>query len=148
MLVYRICLAKWATGLFASGLPGRWNSEGKYVIYTSESRSLACLENLVHRSGEGLSQNFKVLSIKIPRAATTQEVKLNQLSHNWQAYENARQTRAIGDKWYYDMKDLLLKVPSSIIPMEYNYVINTNHILFSKLKIEETSEFNFDSRLK
>lgn len=148
MLVYRICSAKWAKSLSSSGLPARWNSDGKYVIYTSENRSLACLENLVHRSGEGLSGLFKILTIKIPKAATIQQVKLNQLSQNWQAYKNAQLTRAIGDKWYYQMENLLLQVPSSIIPEEYNFIINTNHLLFSKVKIEDVAEFNFDTRLK
>ena len=53
MLVYRITKAKYAKELVASGFRNRWNEDGQFVIYTSDSRSLACLENLVHRSNSG-----------------------------------------------------------------------------------------------
>ena len=66
MEVYRICLAEYAKGLFASGARGRWNVKGSFVIYTAGSRALACLENVVHRSGEGLQSIFKVLVIHVP----------------------------------------------------------------------------------
>ena len=51
MEIYRICLAKYASELVASGNPGRWNLRGQLVIYAAGSRALACLENVVHRSG-------------------------------------------------------------------------------------------------
>ena len=60
MLVYRIVLEKYAS-LYASGVEGRWNSSGAKVLYTASSRALACLENVVHRSGEGLNDLFRTL---------------------------------------------------------------------------------------
>jgi RES domain-containing protein len=75
MRVFRISLSKWSNKLTASGYPGRWNSKGKYVIYTAGSRALACLENVVHRSGEGLNNNFKVMIIEIPSKIKITELK-------------------------------------------------------------------------
>lgn len=46
MLVYRIVHKKYAESLFASGLEGRWNSDGRKVLYAAESISLAYLETL------------------------------------------------------------------------------------------------------
>ena len=62
MLVYRIVHKRYADSLFASGLEGRWNSEGKKVLYTAESISLAYLETLAHRKGLGFNKDFKIIS--------------------------------------------------------------------------------------
>ncbi len=66
MLVYRITKTKYANELVASGFRNRWNEDGQFVIYTSDSRSLACLENLVHRSNSGNDQLFRTMIISIP----------------------------------------------------------------------------------
>ena len=58
MLVYRITKTMYADRLVASGGAARWNSRGQFVIYTAATRALACLENVVHRSGEGLTAIF------------------------------------------------------------------------------------------
>jgi len=43
MLVYRIVYKTFSKELSASGLEGRWNSEGKRVIYAAASIALAFL---------------------------------------------------------------------------------------------------------
>lgn len=79
MQVYRIALMNWSTSLRGAGFPGRWNSEGKYVVYTSGSKALASLENSVHRSGGGLNSVFKVMVIDIPVDLAITEIKVEQL---------------------------------------------------------------------
>jgi RES domain-containing protein len=147
MQVYRICLSKWASELKASGYPARWNSKGKFVIYTAESRSLACLENLVHRSGLGKDELYKILSIDIPDNIKITEIKLKQLPKNWWEYKNYTVCQKIGDEWIDKLSSCVLKVPSSIIPEEYNYLINPLHKEFSRIKLVSTEDFNFDNRL-
>ena len=66
MLIYRISKAQYTDRLVASGGAARWNSRGRFVIYTAATRALACLENVVHRSGEGLQESFRVMVIDVP----------------------------------------------------------------------------------
>lgn len=148
MYVYRICLAKWSHELKASGAGGRWNSKGKFVIYTAASRALACLENIVHRSGEGLNNSFKVLTIDIPDSIKFSKVNIASLNKDWFEFNNYSYCRSIGDKWIDNQETLILKVPSAIIPAESNYLINTAHIDFKKIKIVSSEDFNFDPRVK
>ena len=68
MLVYRIVLAKYANKLVASGRAARWNPNEVDMVCTASSRSLACLENVVHRNQVGLSQLFSVLTIEFPNS--------------------------------------------------------------------------------
>jgi RES domain-containing protein len=147
MFIYRICLSKWSSELKASGQPARWNSKGKLVIYTAENRSLACLENLVHRSGLGDNRLYKILVISIPDDIKINEVAQKQLPKNWKEYSNYSVSQKIGDQWIVNLVSCMLKVPSSIISQEYNFLINPLHKEFERIKIDSHEDFNFDKRL-
>ncbi len=148
MIIYRICLSKWSKKLTASGFPGRWNSKGKFVIYAASTRALACLENVVHRSGEGLNDNFKVMIIEIPSRIKIKEISKNELPEEWFSYESYSTCQTIGDGWIDAQKFAVLKVPSSIINNEYNYLINVNHKDFKRIKLVDIEDFKFDPRIK
>jgi RES domain-containing protein len=147
MLVYRITLSKYADALVASGNEGRWNSRGLKIIYTAGSRSLACLENLVHRSGMGLNGLFSAMIIEIPDQLTITEIGQNELPEGWTNPFSSKLTRSMGDLWYRGQETAILKIPSAIIPAEHNYIINTIHPSFKKIKLLRTEPFLFDNRL-
>lgn len=148
MLVYRISLSKFANGLVASGRAARWNSNDVKVIYTANSRALACLENVVHRSKLGLSFNFSVMEINIPDSLAITAVNLKDLPVNWDQFENMHLMQKLGDNWIEEGKTAVLKVPSSIIHEEFNYLLNPNHPDFKKIKLERVKPFLFDDRIK
>ena len=83
MLVYRICLAEYANELKAYGNASRWNSKGNFVIYAAANRALACLENVVHRSSEGLSHLFKVMVIEIEDTVAVSDLSVSSLETDW-----------------------------------------------------------------
>lgn len=148
MEVYRIALARFADALISPGSQGRWNSQGRYMIYTAGSRALACLENLVHRDSEGLQQLFKLMEIHIPDQVSTEQIPLDSLPPDWTAYEQQRTTRQLGNSWLQDFSSCVLKVPSAIIPHEHNYLLNPAHPDFKHIQITGTAAFSFDGRLK
>lgn len=148
MIVYRIALAKFASGLFASGNPARWNSKDVKVIYTAGSRSLACLENVVHRSSLGLKESFRTIMVEIPDDLTFQEIKSSSLDPHWREYSQYPYTQALGDQWNKESLSAVLKVPSAIIPEEYNYLINPLHKDSTRIKYLGSEPFNFDERIK
>ncbi|MCC5942193.1 MAG: RES family NAD+ phosphorylase [Balneolaceae bacterium] len=147
MIVYRITLSKWADSLSGSGYPARWNSKGVHVLYTAESRALACLENLVHRSGEGLNHQFQLIEISIPDSSSLKIIRSDELPYNWHHISNYQICRAKGDSWAASTSSLLLRVPSSIIRDEYNILINPNHPDFKRVEIRKKLPFTFDQRL-
>ncbi len=133
--------------LTASGYPARWNSKGTHIIYTASSRALACLENLVHRSGEGLNQQFRITEIYIPDGVSAEQVDLKKLPKGWHQMDNYHHCQKIGDQWIENGKSLLLEVPSSIIRDESNILINPHHPEFSKIEVQNITPFTFDERL-
>ena len=148
MIVCRITSTAHAKALTASGRPARWNPEGKKMIYTAASISLACLENVVHRSGEGLSSSFNILFIEIPDEVAVKEILLSSLPANWKDFENYRHTQDLGNRWLNSLESALLKVPSAIVQQENNYLINPVHPYFKKIRIIKSELFKFDTRIK
>ena len=148
MKVYRISLRKWSKKLAASGYAARWNSKGSFVIYTASSRALACLENVVHRSGEGLNSHFKVMIIEIPAKVKVKTISIKKLPPNWYKFESYSITQKLGDNWLEKQQSAVLKVPSSVVPKEFNYLINPNHKDFKYIKLVSTEDFKFDPRIK
>lgn len=146
MIVYRIAKKEYSTALKASGYAARWNHKGSHVIYTAESRSLACLENLVHRSGEGNNALYRVMIIYVPDHLKTESIEETRLKPGWQKIENYMYCQDIGADWLSAGNSAILKVPSVIIKNEFNFILNPNHTDFKKIKLTGTEDFIFDAR--
>lgn len=152
MKIYRIGQTKYARDTRGSGIDGRWNSAGRYVIYFGGSLALSCLEKLVHTPGTSLyTGDFSVTITEIPDRLSVKEVTLKELVKidlDWNKVINYPVTQSIGDAWLQSLETAVLKVPSAIIEMEYNYLVNPAHPDFSKIKVTAVSKFRFDNRLK
>mgnify|MGYP006289816263 FL=1 len=125
---------------------GRWNSPGTRVVYTSSSISLALLEILVH------VQKTRVLSAYLVIPARFQDHHLKHLdgenlTQDWDTYPPSASTQTLGDKWVEDHPSLVLEVPSVIVPLETNYLINPAHPAFEQLDVGDPFELPLDARL-
>ena len=147
MLVFRIAFKKYTQNLSVSGLAGRWNSAGKLVLYTSENISLALLENMVYRIGTGFNHDYKIMVIEIPNDSF-EEISTDKLPKDWRNLESYAQLQKLGDQWYDGQKKLCLKVPSSVLPENFNIVINTTHPDFKKVKLIDVVDYEPDERLE
>jgi RES domain-containing protein len=148
MLVYRILLAEYAGGLIASGRAARWNPNEVKMIYTASSRSLACLENVVHRGQAGLTRAFSIMTIECPDHIKIKTIHVHDLSLNWIDFNQVWVTQYIGEKWISENKYAILCVPSSIVEGEVNYLINPDHHDFKQISVIKTQPFTFDKRIK
>lgn len=148
MIVYRITTAKWASRLSASGYPARWNPKNVHVIYTAGSAALACLENLVHRSGEGLNALFRLIEIEIPDSISSKSIQTEDLPPDWHQMRGYTICQVIGKQWIEEQQACTMNVPSSIIPVEKNILINPHHPEFKKISIQDIKDFSFDKRLQ
>jgi RES domain-containing protein len=148
MIVYRISSTEHAEKLQASGMAARWNNAGQKVLYASESRALACLENLAHRSKSGLTGRFRTQVIEIPDQLKIEHIDEKNLPRGWTNLLHYPLCREIGASWFISGKSATLKVPSAMIRAESNYVIHTLHRDFSRIRLVDVEEFTFDPRLK
>jgi len=154
VLVYRIEREKYLKntlkGIGAALSEGfRWNSLNTYLVYTSESRALATLEISVHLDLlEDLPTDRYYVEIFIPDDILVLEVHLNDLSEGWDAKPPNWITQFIGDDFVFENEAAVLKVPSSIVPFECDYLINPNHTDAEKIEIVSTAPIKFDPRLR
>lgn len=154
MRVYRIEREKYlqATlkGIGAAMSEGfRWNSRNTYLVYTAESRALATLEVAVHLDlSEDLPTDRYYVEIDIPDDVLIMELALEDLPKNWNAKPPILATQYIGDDFVLGGQAAVLKVPSSIVPPESNYLINPQHPDAKKIKVIATQKMSFDDRIK
>jgi len=154
MIVFRIerqkHLETTLTGIGASMVEGyRWNSIYTKIVYTTESRALSTLEVSVHLDiSEDLPNDRYYVEIEVPDEIILQEVNLEDLLEGWDSKPPILITQTIGDDFVNYNEAAILKVPSSIVPQEFNYMINPNHRDASKIKVLSTAKMMFDTRLK
>lgn len=149
MEAYRICSESHVDGLTASGCENRWNRGGQLVIYASGSRSLATLEMMVRRSSIIPTSNYRMMVISLlDPASSIRQIHLEDLPDNWRTMEGRSVLQSIGATWYESKDSLVLKVPSVVIPQEFNYAINTKHPLFSEhVQLASSEPYFWDRRL-
>ena len=123
---------------------GRWNSIGTPVVYTSESIALATLELCVHIDKEVNLKEYRVF----PVTFSVDMVKtVDSLPEGWNHDLILPAPMKIGDDWASENSFPVLKVPSVIVPSEYNYILNPQHPDFQDIQIGEVRPFEIDPRL-
>jgi len=149
MILYRLTRCVYAEDLSGTGgriFGGRWHSIGKSGIYLASSRALALLEVLVHLQPLMIPDDYCLVEIEVPEDSISQ-VNIEHLPSNWKDVSSPIELKAFGDAFLKRGAHLMMKVPSSIIPMEHNYLVNPMHPEMKKVKIVKHEPFDFDSRL-
>jgi RES domain-containing protein len=124
---------------------GRWNSPGTPVVYVSATLSLALVEVLVHLSS-GVLPAYTAVPIEFDDSLA-EELRAEELPAQWKHYPACPETRVIGDGWVRDARSALLRVPSVVVPVEFNYLVNPAHPEFARVRIGAALPFPFDPRL-
>ena len=149
MEVFRISSEVFSKTLASSGRANRWNLKGQNVIYAGSSRSLASLELIVHKGAVKPALTYKVMVISIADDDyLMKQIQIKSLPSDWRSFSAYSNLQKIGSDWYNTRESLVLKIPSAIIPLEYNFMINTDHPEFvSKIKLVRTEDYFWDSRV-
>ena len=135
------------SGLGAKLFGGRWNSIGTACLYTSQSRSLSLLEYSVNVSISNIPPALSLTVIQIPDNYIT-EIDLKDLPENWRDSPTPSATKIFGTNLLNLGNSLVLKIPSAIIPQEFNFLLNPAHADSKNFKILSVEDFVYDFRLK
>jgi RES domain-containing protein len=125
---------------------GRWNAPGVAVVYTSGSLSLALVEVLVHLPADILPA-FSAAPVEFDDALVS-VVPPAQLPANWKDSPPPAATQAIGSAWVASGTSAVLRVPSVVVPGEFNFVLNPAHPDFGRIRLGAPVPFPFDPRLR
>jgi len=126
---------------------GRWNRKDVPVVYASENRSLATLEFLVHVPLSLLPNNLSLACLDIPEDIVVEQISIADLPKNWRDYPTPPELADLGSGWAIAMRSLLLRVPSVVVPDEFNLLINPKHPDMNKVALSSVESYMFDRRL-
>jgi RES domain-containing protein len=139
--------AKDMNGIGARKYGSRWNQPGYECLYTSESRALALLEFTVNTNIDEIPRALSIIAIDLGRTRI-QELKEAQLPGNWKAFPAPVSTKEFGTDLLKKAKTAILKIPSTIIPHECNYILNPLHAKHKTFRIIEIDDYTYDLRIK
>jgi len=125
---------------------GRWNTPGTALIYTADSQALAVLEILVHLDSPELLKKYVLFPVEIEESYIL-ALDPTSLPKNWRAEPAPTRLQKMGDAWLDGAASAVLRVPSSLVPGESNFLLNPGHADFRKLRIGAPAPFQFDQRL-
>ena len=151
MIVYRVANLKYReetlSGIGAEKVGGRWNRIGTRAVYCSENISLALLEYYIHSENPGnLPKEILITKIELPDEFSI--LSLEKLPERWNQYPYTTETTALFSELVKGRDFFALKVPSTIVMLEHNYILNPLFKEFGKVQILEFIELQVDNRLK
>jgi len=150
MLLFRIAKGIYVHDLTGSGARlygGRWNHRGVPLIYTSESRSLATVEYLVHLALPEAPTDLWMATLEVPDGIAPEELDASSLPKNWRESPAPVALADLGTEWARSRSSLLLRVPSAVVEHEHNILINPAHDEMPRLKLANVEPCKLDDRL-
>ena len=151
MRVWRICRKPYVdTALDGSGgmyTSGRWHSKGNPIVYTASSAALAALEVLVHVDPLTAPADLRLLAIELPDDLSIEVLEPITLPEGWHSVPAPAALQTIGSSWLTSGRTAALNVPSAVITVERNFLLNPRHPEVQRVRILSDEAFSFDTRL-
>lgn len=141
MRIYRLHRARRSAADYGGSVlyPGRWNTKGTPVLYFSLALSLSCLEQLVHLAPDDIPDDYVYTSVDLRGEPEASDYRGSLL--------DVDATRRYGNRWATNHSSLAILVPSVVIPIEFNLLLNPLHSAFTDLVWGKPQPFAFDPRL-
>ncbi|WHQ45909.1 RES family NAD+ phosphorylase [Alcaligenes faecalis] len=150
MIAWRISKAKRAgdlSGIGAAREGGRWNDVDVPAVYMGMTPAICCLETFVHATGVPKFP-LKITRFILPDdEALFFEPEPGTLPTGWESVPSDRPSMNFGTRWLKSQSHLGLIVPSAVLPLERNVVLNPAHPAIEDVKIDTHFEFMYDKRM-
>ena len=152
MVGYRLVRKRRAADAFsgegARRFGGRWNPKNSPAVYGSEHLSLAVLEFQVNQGGYDPEDmyvyfRFEFDAVLIEFVESPPEEWLTRFKGDG----SITAAQAFGKEWLLQKRSAVLSVPSSVIRIERNFVLNPQHADFAKIGVKPAAKLDVDKRL-
>jgi RES domain-containing protein len=130
---------------------GRWHSKGNPIVYTASSAALAALEVLVHVDPLTAPADLRLLAIELPDDLSIEVLEPITLPEGWHSVPAPAPAPAalqtLGSSWLTSGRTAALNVPSTVIKVERNILLNPRHPEVQRVHILSDDAFSYDTRL-
>ncbi|MFN6338248.1 MAG: RES family NAD+ phosphorylase [Cyanobacteriota bacterium] len=131
-------------GMYTSG---HWHTKGNPIVYTASSAALAALEVLIHVDPLTAPSDLRLLAIEIPEDLSTAVLEPTKLPRDWSTVPAPASLQTLGVSWLTSGGSAVLSVPSAVITVERNFLLNPRHPEAQRIRIVSDEAFTFDPRL-
>ena len=152
LTVWRVEQAKYldqvATGVGAEAHGGRWNKPGTPVVYCSASIALGMLEIVAGGLPFQLVEQRFVIPITFDENFVFRP-DLHDLPKHWWTNPAPVGCQDYGTQWAESKQSAVLCVPSAVVDLELNFILNPEHPEFKKaVAFGKPVALRVDSRLR
>lgn len=148
MIAWRLSKAKHGNDLSGTGAAingGRWNNKDFPALYLGENPAICCLEHFVNASGPP-STGMVLTQIELPEGDGLYW-EPDALPQGWDSKPADNPSMDFGTAWLKSARHLGLIVPSAVLPVQKNLVINPRHPAWSDIKVLAAQDFFYDPRM-
>ena len=142
-LVHELALASNPQPFSPAPSENRWNSADTSVAYGGEHLALSALELLTYWGHYPSMRGYHLFTLEVSpehiENALDRQPNINPRDYG--------QTRRYGDGWVEEGRSLALKVPSVVLPMSYNYLVNPQHPAFDPDAMTAHGGFEYEARI-
>lgn len=127
---------------------GRWNPLGQGALYLADTPALAMVEMLARAPSVQQAEKFRAALVEFD-ARSLRVFTVEDLPAGWDSEPPIKASQQFGFERFQNDGLLGFRVPSVVVPLQTNAVINTNHRDFhSKVRLVRADiPFPFDLRL-
>jgi RES domain-containing protein len=152
MVGYRLVRARRAADAFsgegARRFGGRWNPKNSPAVYGSEHLSLAVLEFRVNQGGYDPEDHYVYFRFEFGEDLIESiESPPEEWLARFKGDGSLTAAQVFGKEWLLQKRSAILSVPSSVIQIERNFVLNPQHTDFSKIEVKPGVKLDLDARL-
>ena len=144
MITFRVVPTEYAHDLSGEGsakVPGRWNIQTIPALYTSSTRALAVCESLLGSSSTE-ADDLSLVTYEVPDDCPVLYLEAADLPANWATNPPPDECQRLGSQHLKCEEYIAFRVPSSIVPDEYNFVLNPAFKQYDRVKIRHVAAFD------
>jgi len=104
------------------------------------------VEYFVHIDPGDPSTDLVVAAADVPKSVSRTTVSTAELPAHWRVMPAPPRLAAIGDRFVNEAKYAILLVPSALVPVEFNWLINPAHREFERITLLPVESFAYDTR--
>ena len=151
MRVWRICRKPYVDtaldGIGGMHTSGRWHTKRHPIVYSATSAALAALDVLVPVDPPTAPADLRLLAIELPDDLSTEVLETDSLPEGWHSVPAPTSLQTLGSSWLTSGRTAALNVPSAVITVERNVLLNPRHPEAQRIRIISDEAFTFDTRL-
>ena len=91
---------------------------------------------------------LKIMIIELPDDLKITLINPSDFEDGWRNFKDFSKCQPWGNTWYDEAQTPILKVPSAVLPDAFNYVINTTHPDYKKIKLIGSTDLVPDQRIE